>query len=977
MSMQHARRGVLVLLALCACRDGADARFQAEVAPLLEARCAGAGCHGEPEGAASDARWFAFPVGADGLISDVPAALAAAKARVNSAEHPELSTLLRKTLPVAAGGLPHFRGAVFGSRDDRDYRLLSSWAALVADGAEGREPELSEREQLFADRIFPELVARGCTTATCHGVLAFGGASLEPPPFGLPASKAALRAAYREAQRNLTSWGDPRRARLLTKMLPLARGGIGHKGGNDAFFAAELEAGIDPLQSPFGKAVLELARAERDAALVSPAPAPPADPPLVFVVGPLALARPFEVPPFTPGTDLYRLDPPYTGLPVNLTAAAHGEPADVRDPAISHDGRRVAFSMRRSPADAHNLYVMELDGSGLRQLTFDEAAAPAGLTRGSFSPVFGPNGGLAPEDGPAPVERLYFSSTRAAERSDVAWVQNADLWAIDLDGRHLERLTHTVAAEVTPSFLTAGEFSGTLAYTIQRSAEAGGRGVVFRFPVDHNRDFHLQPEAHPHFGTSAGARVVYGLRELPDGRAVVALLDANNVWRGGPLALLERQFAVELPQGAEALATVPNFRHALTVLTPEASREGLSPGGLWRDAAPLPDGSVVAAHAPGLVDLADPARPPRTRLVRLGVENDLATGRPRLSSPRALYEHPAASVSQPVPVISRPLEDAPHPRQWAAQGATGTLVHSGVQVNEALFAQLPPAASRPLRSIPAVRLVGALAELEAAPVPAAETRHGHPRATRLSLTGRMPLYVAGELAALADGSLAAHVPARRSLRLVTLGADGLATGAQQPHWYAVQPGERFSLGIAPSSYNARCGGCHGGMDGQRESVLQPLPDVVTQASVTQALYEDGDRRRPRALPTVTPAAAVTVDFRRDVQPILTAKCAGCHFGPLAPAGLSLTAAATAHYTDAYESLLAPGFGSGGGLVYVDADGARARGSSLAERLLGRELEAPRAVSGSCPPAAAPALDGGELKTLLLWLELGATWVGAP
>jgi hypothetical protein len=563
----------------------------------------------------------------------------------------------------------------------------------------------------------------------------------------------------------------------------------------------------------------------------------------------------------------------------------------------------------------------------------------------------------------------------------VASVQNADLWAIDVDGQHLERLTHTVVPEVMPSFLSSGEFSGTMVYTIKRAAEIGFKGVLFRFPVDHNREFHIQPEAHPHFGSSVAARVIYGAKELPDGRAIVSLLDAANAWRGGQLALLERQFAVEIPDGAEATATLPGFRHALTVLTPNASREGTSADGLWRDATPLPDGTLVAAFAAGPIDLADLASAPRTRLVRLRLEIDPVTQRPRLKATEPLFDDGLRAASQPVPVIVRASEDPPHPRLWNTTGSTGTIVHNGVQVIEALLSQLSPVAPRTLRDdVVFVRVVAPLAvavPLDAAPVPAAETRHQQGSATRLSLTGRMPLFIAAEVPPADDGSLAAHVPARVSVRVVTLDADGIATGALQPHWYAVQPGERFPVGIPMTSYNARCGGCHGGMDGRAQSVLVPPTDFVTQASITAALFEDVDRRRPKELPTVDSTFFHFVDFVKDVQPILEAKCAGCHVGPTPAGALTLTATPTQHYTDAYESLLEPGQGSLNGYRYVDATGARARGSSLAERILNRELEAPRAVTGQCPPVGAPQLTAEERKTIFRWIELGATFVGAP
>lgn len=975
----------VALTVLSGCERTSDEVFKEDVAPVLERRCANGACHGSVEGQPDQqldpARWLTFRISGAGRLTDVPAAMASAKAKVNSVEDPAFSSLLRKTLPLTAGGTYHFRSAVFQSTDDADFVVLQKWAASIKDGTEGRDqPPLTANEQLFSDKVYPFLIGRGCATSTCHGSLMFGGTVFQPPavPGTLKLSKADLRATYREARRNITTWGDPVRSRLLAKILPFDKGGIPHKGGNDVFFAQELEAGKDPREHEGLRAWIA---AERTAALGADGSSFVATPSLVVVGGPLPVAGPFDVQPFTPGSDLYRLDAPYTASPVNLTAAAHAAPADVRDPAVSHDGKTIAFSMRTSAEDAHNLYVIGVDGTGLKQLTNDKAAAANGLVVGNFAPVFGPNGGFNPATGTPPRERLYFSSTRAADLSDLASVQNADLYAVDVDGQNLERLTYTVVPEVRPWFLAAGEFEGAMAYTIKRSAEGGYKGVFFRFPVDHNAEFHVQPEAHPHFGMSEPPQVFYGLREAADGRALLTLMDDGNRWRGGQLAVLERQFAVEVPDGQEATATLPGFRHALTILTPDAARTGTSAGGLWRDPTPLPDGTFVVAHATGAIDLTSPDALVRTELVRVVLEENRTTNRPAIKSQTVLLSDATRAWSQPVAVYARGPEDPPHARKWDDTSATATLVHSGAQVIEAVLAQLSPTKARTVRDdIAYVRAVVPLqvaGALDSSPVPAEETRDGHRHATKLSLTGRMPLFAAVEIPPAADGSLMARIPAKVPVRVVTLDKDHLAVGTLQHQWYATLPGERFPVGIPLSSYNARCAGCHGAMDGNPNTVLAPPTDFITQASVTASAYREGDRRVPLDPPTVGAGMFVLVDFRKDVQPILNAKCATCHTGAAAPGGLTLTATPTAHYTDAYESLLAPGVGSAGGFKYVDADGYRARGSYLAERIMNREYDAPHVLTGPCPPAGSAPLTDAEKVTLVRWIEFGAAFVGTP
>lgn len=990
---RHGVRAAVVVVALgaiggCSCGAEEPAPLATDVLGIVEQRCASGACHGAAAGAGlhvDPTRWLTFSIDGDQRLVDPAGALASMQAKVNSAEGVERSTLLRKTLPLAQGGLYHFQGAVFPSREDADYRALADWAASVT-GTEGlQEPPLDALEQRFADDVYPLLIQKGCATGTCHGSLNFGVSAFHAPavPGTLELPRAELRATYREARHNVTTWGPPARSRLVAKMLPLEYGGVPHKGGNDLFFAAELEAGQDPRSSPALAPVLAWIDAERAATV--PADAPPAGThaAIVFVGGPLPVAGPFDVAPFTPGSELYRLDPPYTGAPVNLTASAHVGPADVRDPAISHDGRTIVFTMRTSEADAANVWTIGVDGTNPTQLTHDVQGA-LGPVVASSGPVFGPNGGARGDDGAfGPSSRIYFSSTREAGWSDDARYANAELWAMDPDGSHLERLTFTVVPEVAPAFLAASEFAGSVAYTIQRSADGGYKGVLFRFPIDHNPAFHLQPEAHPHFGMSEPQQVFYRAKELVDGRSTLVLLDEENLFRAGELAVLERQFAVELPVGAEATATLPGFRHALTSLVPEIARTGSSAAGAFRDPTPLPDGSILVAFVDGPVELSDPAAAPRPRLVRVVFAEDRATSRPVVTAIERLFDDPALAASQPVAVYARAPEDPPHERAYTDDPEVpGTLVHSGVQVIEAVLAQLPPERARDVREdLTIVRVMVPLsvaAALAPVAVPAAETRSGLPGATTLSLTGQMPLFAAIEVPVAADGSLAAHVPARVPVRVVTLNDERIATGALQHQWYAVQPGERFPVGIPASAFSARCAGCHGAMDGRPESVLRPTVDLVTQASVTAALYEASDRRRPLELPTVDGTMFRFVDFRAHVQPVLDARCtAGCHEGATPAGGLSLTGEPTAHYTNAYEALLAPGEGSASGFALVDARGHRARRSYLAEKLLGRELDAPKVLTQSCPPPGATQLSEEERLTLLRWIEFGASFVGLP
>ena len=46
-----------------------------------------------------------------------------------------------------------------------------------------------------------------------------------------------------------------------------------------------------------------------------------------------------------------------------------GPTATPRDPELRFDGKQIVFSMRKNKADDYHIYVVDTDGSGLKQLT--------------------------------------------------------------------------------------------------------------------------------------------------------------------------------------------------------------------------------------------------------------------------------------------------------------------------------------------------------------------------------------------------------------------------------------------------------------------------------------------------------------------------------------------------------------------------------------------------------------------------------
>lgn len=936
------------------CSDrAAREQFDEDVVPVLEQNCLGSTCHGvspwaEAEGDVIDWDFFHVRVNGDGTIASYEQAYAATKSRINTAEHGAFSTLVRKPLSSDVGGLVHLGGVQFPNRESDAYRTLMDWIAAETGGGEGEDPgELTELERQFGQEVLPHLSTFQCMNASCHGPFApFTHFDAPIDVEGEPRfSVEATRANYRAARMHLFLGGDVEQSRLLVKSLPIGHGGIVHRGGNAIFFG--------DVRSGPSQRLMAWARAEQQQEMQGASTDVRG---IVFVRGPVRSAPTFEHDDYAPGTDLYVLEPPEPGGSLrNLTESAHPDgPADVRDPAVRHDAARIAFAMRRGEGDAFNIYDIAVDGSDLRQHTHDEAALPGGGRASNVQPTYGPDG------------RIYFTSTRAGGLADGQDVLDTDIWAVDPSDGRLERMTYDPSPEVTPSFIGHGKTYGTLAFTMRRTIGGRFQAPVLRTPLDHNKAFHGDPEIHIHHGVTLEGEVVYDMRTLPDGRFSCILLGRDNVWRGGKLAIFDRQLGPHIEPGKELEAAVGGYRRAFTTLSGDVAASGPSPGGMFRHPVPLPNGDLLVSRSTEPLDLDDPEAEPDLGLyvVRIETRED---GPPEIGDVEALVDDPTVAEYDAEPIVVRPLEDDPtHPHAWDVErvSSTGTVAFRHVETLEAIATNLSQAGPKVLRDdLAYLRLIESIpvGPDEHAASPIGMGVHGRTR-----VLAEVPLR---------GGSVLLEVPADTPFRVQYLDADRMAVGAQPNRWIHVAPGEKFPGGVAPELYPTLCAGCHGGLSGDRAEVGGPIPDIITTSSVTLATHENMNPRRPID-PVPVGADPITVDFRRDIAPLLERSCAtsGCHEGTDAAGGLALVPTPTEQFDAAFEALLAVGSGSGGGREYVDERGSSARRSHLVERILGRELDAPRKVTRACE--GEPPLSDDEQMQLIRWIELGAVYRGA-
>jgi len=216
--------------------------------------------------------------------------------------------------------------------------------------------------------------------------------------------------------------------------------------------------------------------------------------------------------------------------------------------------------------------------------------------------------------------------------------------------------------------------------------------------------------------------------------------------------------------------------------------------------------------------------------------------------------------------------------------------------------------------------------------------------------------VLGELDAEADGSFNIQVPANTPIQLQLVDSHGMAL--RTSHWMWARNNE-----------NRGCIGCH------EDNELAPPNRFVSAL---------GRKSVPLTLP---PERRRTIDFCRDVLPIIEKKCAtaACHASPAAKLRLDASRdpargqGGVGQFNQSYLSLMQTG--EKGEFKYVHP--GRARTSPLIWHLFGRNTSRPWDESYGAsrpitpmPPPGDCALTDLERRTFVEWIDLGASWSGS-
>ena len=806
--------------------------FVHDVQPVLRASCSAASCHGSANADLAltcgdddtQKRWNAF----------VAAQFLAAP--------PERSELLLRSLDPRAGGVYHEGGAIFSDRNDPGWQALAKWAAA-------RGPatiDASEELRFFANRVQPMLVRKGCMFVGCHSPSMFHEYTLRGGTNG-DFSVVATKKNYALSKSFLAlESSDPNASRLISKNLfPFDRAiddhglGIRHRGGAlfedvDPTFARATPAacaGVDvekgDLSTIPSYCVLAAWHAKERASATAKGPAAggvakDAISAIVYVSRPPDDDVPQAFDRYRPGASLHVVDASLgadgtvtLGTDHDVTAACGlvASTADIRRPAVSWGGARVAFAARTSDAEPLAIYVMTVDGKACAEqpAISDHPATSNGILVHDFDPAWAPDG------------RLVFASTRGAigqndvdysgaTRTPDGFWPNANLYVLD-DATSIRQLTFLLGQEIAPAF----KHDGRLILTSEKRAPDFYQLAGRRLNLD-GTDYH------PLFGQrkSIGFDQFIDVRELADGNLVGIFSQRGAKARGGALGVINRSLG---PDQDDRDPSDRFFLHSLSFPDAAASGAPGTTGNAYRTPSPLPNGTILASFAQN-VDLA--TFDGTWSLVQLddknGTRHALVDGKSGVSivDAVAVYARPNRGVFVPSP-YSFQVEAGAHDAELRSIDVPmiASILFDNRRLPHALDVTMQGLGI--LESLPPPTSATSLDAVDPAHVVTDSIGSFYFRRRRL---GVAPLFD--------DGSAAIRIPG--GVPLVYEFWDDSGSGAPAKtllEEIQFAPGERAKGSFRRALFDANCGGCHGSVSGLEVDV-HVRPDVLTSASEAKA-----------------------------------------------------------------------------------------------------------------------------------------------
>ncbi|TWT84619.1 hypothetical protein CA13_60990 [Planctomycetes bacterium CA13] len=589
---------------------------------------------------------------------------------------------------------------------------------------------------------------------------------------------------------------------------------------------------------------------------------------------------------------------------------------------LSFDAKRIVFGWKASEWEGFRIYESNVDGTGLRQITFppqDEALRIKKYDRSSelkFAKIYHHQTDdlhpcYLPDDG------IMFVSSRC----EYGTLCNSDdqlattvLYRVERDGSKLTKLTNSAVSEFTPSVAE----DGRVIYTRWEYIDKGQLGVKCLWSM--NPDGTASREVYGNNirfpPTLIQGRQIPGYSNLfvaigsphypQSGTGTVVLIDTTKPIRTlEPMSYITPYVKVMQEGGYNQYDFETNY----WTRSPR--------GPLYRDPYPLSERSFIVSH-----------NEDRTRDVRDPSAYGLYT-LDRNSHHKRIYRDPDTSTwcAQPLrPRVRPPIVEMPRDEELAGKGlavcSVMDIYHGMENVERG--------------EVKWIRI------MEQIPRPWASRRRWEPACGHTQIAGGGgPLSVKllrGIVPVEEDGSANFYVPADRNIYFEALNEDYLELQRERTY-VNYRPGETRS-----------CIGCHETPDDAPPMMRMPLalgkPPVMPQP-------QPGDKDAARPL-----------HYAVDIQPILDEKCVSCHGETDPAADLRLTGEhawlANTSASQLRSKGYVPGFLEGsdfGGTEYIPAKTIGSYVSPLMKQ-----------IKKGCP--------GNENKlTLAEWVRI-ATWIDA-
>ncbi len=830
------------------------ALFKEVADPILSKTCAAGNCHGTTVNALyltcgrtpEEVRWNYF------AAVDYLAAT------------PEQSEILRRPLASSQGGSYHEGGPLFASVNDPNYETLERWAQAHGPPQPG---PLDDTFLFFAEKVQPILVKKGCMMAQCHSAGMFHDFRLRGGSAGSFSLNASRRNyAFAVAQMSFES-DDVNASRLVRKNMYrpdqfAGSPGVFHRGsalfedfGNTNVVAAgplcdggnyDYSGGnLDTI--PAYCVVRQWHTLERAArglsgltavVYVSRPPPTGADRPQdfdVFAGGASLHVVPASVSP-TGAVQLSGAD-----SAVDLSTCGLGSSPDVRRPAVSWDGKTIAFAGRATASDPLAIYTMNADGTGCAKQPdiADHPANANGLLEHDFDPAFSP-----PVAG---VESIVFASTRGnLDSSKTAFdyvgpqrtpedptKPNANLYVLENASgtMRVRQLTYQLNMERLPSFMQ----DGRLVFTTEKRAPDFYQLALRRQNLD-GGDYHPLYAQRSSIGYTQATYVV----ELADKNFATIFSNQNARHGAGALGVFNRSIGIDftsqspadylvdptvIKSGSPSAPESTFFKHSLRVVANDGS---------YTSPSPLPDGKMLVSYGSGApasfggdydVYVLDPTSGAKTKLLGSAGSAELeAVGvYPRTdkgifaSTPDEPNGHthvqpgvqPASSSPADVTVLDMTVLAS----LLFQNTPTGRVIESDLK-NFEIYEDLPPEAS-----VTTFSACGGNTWCDS---------YGKVYVRR-RLLGKVPLQ--------SDGSARFRVPGGLPI-VLHLDDDSESQMLKLPRWQREEmsflPGEVAHQSFPLVFFDNLCAGCHGAASGHPlDAALSP--DFLTQASAVSAV----------------------------------------------------------------------------------------------------------------------------------------------